>query len=95
MSTGRTVADDVQPRLPRGVRLRHDKARGAWVLLGPERLLMPDEPAVEILRLCNGERSVATIAEELARTFDAPPDEIRADVEAFLIDLENQRMIEL
>ena len=95
MSGERTGADDARPRLPRGVRLRHDQARDAWVLLGPERLLMPDETAIEILRLCDGERSVATIVEELARAFDAPPDEIQGDVVAFLIDLENQRMIEL
>lgn len=95
MSTEQAIADDVRPRLPRGVRLRHDKARGAWVLLGPERLLMPDETAIEILRLCDGERSIADIVEDLATSFDAPPEEIRPDVEAFLTDLANQRMVEL
>lgn len=95
MSVTATSAPGVRPRLPRGVRLRHDKTRDAWVLLGPERLMLPDETAIEILRLCDGERTLAGIVTELAGMFAAEPSEIRADVEAFLLDLQRQRMIEL
>lgn len=89
------LADDARPRLPRGVRLRHDKARDAWVLLGPERLMLPDETAIEVLRLCDGERNLAAIVDQLAKAFEARPAEIREDVAAFLSDLRDQRMIEL
>jgi pyrroloquinoline quinone biosynthesis protein D len=95
VSLAKSIADDVRPRLPRGVRLRHDEIRERWVLLGPERLLLPEEIAVEVLRLCDGERTVAVIVAELAEAFAAEPAEIRADVEAFLFDLQSQRMIEL
>lgn len=95
MSEGQAIGDEARPRLPRGVRLRHDKARNQWVLLAPERLLMPDETAIEILRLCDGERSVGAIVAELAGLFEAPVEEIADDVRAFLAELNRQRMIEL
>jgi pyrroloquinoline quinone biosynthesis protein D len=89
------IADQARPRLPRGVRLRHDKTRDAWMLLGPERLVLPDETALEVLRRCDGERTVAAIVTELARSYEAEPAEIRADVAGFLEELLDQRMIEL
>jgi len=95
MSTDHPFGDEVRPRLPRGVRLRHDRTRDAWVLLAPERLVMPDENAIEVLRLCDGERTVAAIVDELAVMYSAEPAEIRADVEAFLVELRDQRMVEL
>ncbi|WGF87100.1 pyrroloquinoline quinone biosynthesis peptide chaperone PqqD [Marinivivus vitaminiproducens] len=88
------VADQAIPRLPRGTRFRFDETRGAWVLLGPERLLVPDETAAEILKRCDGERSVGTIITELAAEFDAPEAEIGADVRAFIAGLREQGLIE-
>ncbi len=29
----------IRPRLPRGVRLKHDEVRNEWLLLAPERVL--------------------------------------------------------
>lgn len=34
MSDRTVIAEDTVPRLPRGVRLKHDTAREQWVLLG-------------------------------------------------------------
>ena len=45
-------------------RFRFDEVRQAWVVLAPERLLLPDEQAVEILRLIDGERAVDAIIEK-------------------------------
>jgi len=75
------------PRLGRGMKLREDKARGQWVVLGPERMFVPDEIALEVLRLVDGSRSVDAIVEDLAARFAAPRDEIMADVSALLDDL--------
>ena len=94
MNARRTLDLDSVPRLPRGVRLRFDEARGGWVLLAPERVLTPDETAVDILRLCDGGRSVAAIVDELGREYDAEPEAIAADVLAFLQDLADKGMIE-
>jgi pyrroloquinoline quinone biosynthesis protein D len=50
------------------------------VILGPERILTPNETAVSVLRLCNGERTIAEIAELLAETYDAEPSAVVSDI---------------
>lgn len=78
---------DAVPRLARGMKLREDKARGQWVVLGPERMFVPDEVALEVLRLLDGARSLAQVVDDLAGRYDAPRDLILADVTALLEDL--------
>jgi pyrroloquinoline quinone biosynthesis protein D len=57
------------------------------VLLAPEKLFMPDETAVEILKLVDGARSLGAICDDLAARFDAPRDLIATDVTSTLQDL--------
>ena len=83
------------PRLPRHVKLRFDKARERWVVLAPERVLMPDETALEVLQRCDGETSVNAIVANLAQAYEAPPEEIREDVSALLQDLADKGFIQL
>jgi pyrroloquinoline quinone biosynthesis protein D len=52
-----------------GMKLRHDAARDRWTVMGPERMFLPDETALEILRLVDGQRSVDAIIDDLARAF--------------------------
>jgi pyrroloquinoline quinone biosynthesis protein D len=80
-------------RIAPHVKFRHDETRGRWVVLGPERLLLPDDAAVEILKLVDGTRNVDSIIDELARHFDAPRDVIGADVIAMLQDLVDKGML--
>jgi pyrroloquinoline quinone biosynthesis protein D len=82
-----------RPRLAPHVRLSFDARRGRWVVLAPERLLLPDETAVEVLRRCTGETSLEDIAADLAREFDASAEEIASDVEAMLRDLAEKGII--
>ena len=82
-----TVAPATRPVLPRHARLRFDKAREIWILLAPERVLLPDPVAVTVLQLCDGNRSVADLAATLADTYAAPVATIAADVTAMLQDL--------
>ena len=81
------VGPDTRPVLPRHARLRFDRVRNTWLLLAPERVLTPDDIAVEVLQLCDGTRRVRDISEELARKYTAPESEIAADVAAMLQDL--------
>jgi len=90
-----TVGEASRPKLPRGVRLFKDEARGGWVLMAPERLASVDETAVAILRKCDGSRTVRTIADELAGEYSAEPDEIEVDVIALLKDLASRRLVDL
>lgn len=89
------VLEKSVPRLPRGVKLRFDKARDAWVMLAPERVFMPDPIAVEILKRCTGQAGLAAIIDDLAKTFAAPRDQIAKDVIAMLQDLADKGMVEV
>jgi pyrroloquinoline quinone biosynthesis protein D len=85
----------VRPRLARGVRLQEDKARGRFALLAPERVLDANPTAVEVLRLCDGKRTLSEIVDDLAARFVADRARIAAEVEALLRDLAAKRMLEL
>lgn len=89
-----TLGPDAKPRLPRGVRLKHDAVRKEWVLLAPERVIRLDQVAVEILRRCTGQASLATIVDDLATAFVAPRERIETDVLAMLADLSRKRLLE-
>jgi pyrroloquinoline quinone biosynthesis protein D len=93
VSTRPEVADAAVPALARGVRLRFDKARDTWVLLAPEKVLMPDQIAVEILKRCDGKATVGAIVDDLAVTFAAERAQISVDVQAFLQDLADKGMV--
>ena len=81
------------PRLPRHIKLRFDEARQRWVLLGPERVMLPDEIALEVLQRCDGAASVERIAESLATKFQASREEVERDVIEMLQDLADKGTI--
>jgi pyrroloquinoline quinone biosynthesis protein D len=83
-----------RPRLPRGVRLRRDEARGRWTLLAPERIFEIDATAAAVLELCDGQRDLPGIVAELAARYNAPPAVIEKDVVAMLADLKAKRVLE-
>ncbi|MGA7196633.1 MAG: pyrroloquinoline quinone biosynthesis peptide chaperone PqqD [Roseiarcus sp.] len=83
-----------RPRLPRGVKLRHDDVRGRWTLLAPERIFEVDATAATVLQLCDGERDLAAIVAELGRRYNAPEAVIEKDVVAMLGDLKDKRVLE-
>jgi len=80
-------------RLARGARLRQDTARDRWVVLAPERMFIPDPVALEVLRLLDGMRSVAQVAEELATRYAAPRDVIQADILPLLQELSDKGVV--
>jgi pyrroloquinoline quinone biosynthesis protein D len=82
-----------RPRLAVGVRLHFDTTRNAWVLLGPERIIETEGPASEILRRCDGSRTIAQIIDELAALYTADRAEIAGDVVDMLIELVTKRML--
>ena len=82
-----SVSETSRPVLPRHTKLKFDETRQVWVILAPERVLAPDEIAVEVLQLCDGVRSVAKMVDELAEKYTADRAAISADVVAMLQDL--------
>lgn len=82
-----SVNEASRPKLPRHARLKFDETRQVWVILAPERVLAPDEIAVEVLQLCDGVRSVADMVDQLAVKYTAERSAIATDVVALLQDL--------
>ncbi|PKU22473.1 pyrroloquinoline quinone biosynthesis peptide chaperone PqqD [Telmatospirillum siberiense] len=84
------IALTSRPVLPRHARLRFDAVRQRWVILVPERVLLPDETAIEILRLADGEITVETIIDRLTFKYQGDRAVIATDVIALLQDLADQ-----
>ena len=82
-----SVSEASRPVLPRHARLKYDETRQVWVILAPERVLAPDEIAVEVLQLCDCKRNVGDVADQLAAIYTAPREAILADVITMLQDL--------
>jgi pyrroloquinoline quinone biosynthesis protein D len=82
-----SVSEASRPVLPRHARLKFDETRQVWVILAPERVLAPDEIAVEVLQLCDGVRSVGVMIDQLAEKYTADRIAISTDVIAMLQDL--------
>ena len=89
------VDEAVIPVFARGVKLRFDAARDAWIVLGPERMFTPDEHALAVLQLVDGSRSLADIIGDLAGRFAAPREVIAEDVTAMLADLSDKGAVTL
>ena len=82
-----TITEASRPTLPKHARLQLDKTRGVWVILVPERVLVPDETAIEIVKLCDGVVTVGGIVDDLAKKYAAERSLIAGDVIAMLQDL--------
>ncbi|HEX8260992.1 MAG TPA: pyrroloquinoline quinone biosynthesis peptide chaperone PqqD [Rubrobacteraceae bacterium] len=81
-----------RPRLARQVRLQWDPVRERQVLLEPEGVLVLNQTGATILGLCDGERTVVEIVEELRGRYNhVAGDEVRD----FLTRLVAKRLVEL
>ena len=81
-----------RPHLARQVRLEWDPVRNRQVLLAPEGVLVLNQTGATILGLCDGERTVVEIVEELRGQYNrVAGDEVRE----FLARLVAKRWVEL
>lgn len=58
------------PRLSRLYRMQYEQVQSAWVLLYPEGMVKLNYSSAEILRRCNGERSVEAMITDLEILFN-------------------------
>jgi pyrroloquinoline quinone biosynthesis protein D len=75
------------------VRLQFDAARSRWFVQAPERLFVPDEVALDVLKLVDGAASVDAIVQALADSYAAPKQEILADIVPLLQDLADKGVL--
>jgi pyrroloquinoline quinone biosynthesis protein D len=94
MSETLTITPQSKPVLPRGVRLTENAAQGT-VLVAPERVFKADGIAATILKRCDGNISVADMADEFAAAYKAPRERILTDIVNLLQMLADKRMLEV
>ena len=70
------------PRVGSRFRLQWEEAQKAWVLLFPEGMVKLNGPAGEIMKRCDGARSVSQIVADLEAAFGRQ--DLQKDVLAFL-----------
>ena len=87
-----TVQATNRPHVARLVRLEWDSVRESHVLLAPEGVLVLNQTGATILRLCDGERTVADIVEKLRGQYDRVSED---EVSDFLGRLAAKRWLEL
>jgi coenzyme PQQ biosynthesis protein PqqD len=79
------IAVDCCPQLASKARLRYDRHSGEHILLYPERGLVLNASAAELVSLCDGTRTVAAIAERLTVRFSPrPAGDVLKQVRTFL-----------
>jgi pyrroloquinoline quinone biosynthesis protein D len=85
------VSTDIQPRVAAGFRLQWEPAQSCHVLLYPEGMVKLNRSAGEIMKRCDGERSVGEIVADLEKTFSATG--LEPDVIAFVEMAAKQRWL--
>jgi pyrroloquinoline quinone biosynthesis protein D len=93
MTEAATIGPDTFPRVSKRFRLQWEEAQQAWVLLYPEGMVKLNQSAGEILRRCDGVRSVAAVVADLEQAFATTG--LEADVVAFLELARKQQWVEV
>lgn len=91
------MSEDLRIRVPalrRGFRFQFEPAQGCHVLLYPEGMVKLNESAGLILERVDGQRSIATIIDQLAERFPGVPG-LDEDILAFMEVASAQFWIEL
>jgi coenzyme PQQ biosynthesis protein PqqD len=81
------------PKLASKARLRFDRHSGQHMIVYPERGLALNDSAAAIAKRCDGTRTVAEIAAELALEANLPVTELEADVQAFVDELARKGLL--
>lgn len=88
------LSRDSRPRLAPKARLQNDRHSGQHMLIYPERGMQLDETAAAIVQRCDGSRSIAAIAAELAAEFaDTDVGQIESDALEFLQALADRALL--
>ena len=75
---------DSVPSVAKPFRFQWEEAQDCFVLLYPEGMVKLNTPAGEILKRCDGERTVDEIISELEEQFSVP--DLSNDVLEFFVD---------
>lgn len=81
MSNALKIDESISLQLGRGVRLRRDHQRESWTLMAPEKVIVLDEIAHQVIvEVVESDGVLAGVIDRLSQLFDAPREEIAVDV---------------
>jgi pyrroloquinoline quinone biosynthesis protein D len=83
-----------RPRLAKRVRLETDAVSGNPVLLHQEAIMVLNETGYEILRLCDGTRTLSEIIQKLANEYPAAQSILSREVSQYIQAISQKGLIE-
>jgi coenzyme PQQ biosynthesis protein PqqD len=91
---GHVISADSRLRLAAKARLRFDRKSSRYMLLYPERGLVLNPTAADVLQRCDGERTVGSIVEELARRYGHEAPAVEREVMSFLQTMAERGLVQ-
>ena len=83
-----------RPRLAAKARLRYDRKSSRYMLLYPERGLVLNPTAADVLQRCDGERTVGSIVAELAQKYGHEAPAVERAVVSFLETMADRGLVQ-
>ncbi|PYN06558.1 MAG: pyrroloquinoline quinone biosynthesis peptide chaperone PqqD [Candidatus Rokuibacteriota bacterium] len=94
VSEPRTLTADSRPVVAAKARLRWDARSSRHLLLYPERGLILNPTAADVIQLCTGAHTVADIVDRLAAKYAPQPREtVEREVLTFLVNMADRGLI--
>jgi coenzyme PQQ biosynthesis protein PqqD len=88
------ISVESKPRLASKARLRFDRKSSRYMLLYPERGLVLNPTAADVLQRCTGERTVHSIVEELAQKYGHEAPAVEKEVMEFLETMADRGLVQ-
>ena len=89
-----TITSESRPTLAAKARLRWDRQTSRYLLLYPERGLVLNPTAADVVQLCTGEHTVGAIVDRLAAKYAPQPrEDVAREILAFLAQMAERGLI--
>jgi coenzyme PQQ biosynthesis protein PqqD len=88
------MSPESRPRLAAKARLRFDRKSSRYMLLYPERGMVLNPTAADILQRCTGEHTVSAIVDELARKYGHEPPAVEREILDFLTTMAERGLVQ-
>ena len=85
---------DLKPKLAPKTKLRLDPKTGKYILLYPEKGLLLNPTGAAILKLCDGQQTLAAIVRTLALEFQSDATVLEVEVLAFVQGLLDRGLVQ-
>jgi coenzyme PQQ biosynthesis protein PqqD len=88
------MSPESRPRLAAKARLRFDRKSSSYMLLYPERGMVLNPTAADVLQRCTGELTVSAIVDELAQKYGHEAPEVEREILDFLKTMADRGLVQ-